>query len=909
MEFFGALIILGLIGLILVGSVMGIIANSRIGRLEGQIKLLTRRLEAFTSGDRVFQAKGSTLQAKPATLKAAAKTKTESARSKDAEAPISQNPHTAKPISIAPKSKPRQNPRTQSPKKPKWSFEEEIGARWTVWVGGIALLLGAVFLLRYTIEAGFFTPQMRVLMAGVMGAGLLGAGEWLRRHDVLPVKSDIKRPALLENSYIPGILTAVGIFTLLGTVYAAYELYGFIGPIIAFGLMALISLGALALGLLHGPWLSALGLVASFATPLLIQTEAPNVYALFGYLSIISMVAWTLAKFRNWGWLDLATFAGGLYWLYMAHDATQNASHFWIWLGFFALTFAASTYIAGRPKTANRQLGEIPLAHTPITATGVSALLVIALLSAFSNADHGFMQEAVIAVTFVLALVVTAFYRASLIGNFLVATLFCATYFVIAIPYNQNIAESYGVGLIFASIIGGGMFQILRRPNSVNSKFSPYLGAFSPPILLWIAENTTEVNQYFTPAIAFIMAILLIFASSRLRQVRDDQIHEFSPYPWAAAFAYWLGVVTLTSGLLESLGLIAGIVIFAALYARLKWISLRWVSFAFAIIALAQILYLTIPVTNALSPTLILNELWIYLALPAVISYAAAWFFEKGVRDLPSEGLKAIALIFAALFFVYQIRHAMNGGVITIGEFSFDELALHVVTGLCFTLGGVALNIPAINHTKGVAKSTGVSMQIIPVLLTAISYLTLAVFVLGLCFIFAPLLNDNINIKGGIVFNTLILAYALPTILMALIIYLGQKKRPEHYIKLLGGLTALGSLFYLTSQIRRIYSGPEISIFDHFPEGFETYTISASWLVLGIILLFAGLKLGSRSLRVASAVTICLTVLKAFFIDMATLEGVLRAVSFVILGLVLIVIGRVYQRVLFNPKTIATSNL
>ena len=51
-------------------------------------------------------------------------------------------------------------------------------------------------------------------------------------------------------------------------------------------------------------------------------------------------------------------------------------------------------------------------------------------------------------------------------------------------------------------------------------------------------------------------------------------------------------------------------------------------------------------------------------------------------------------------------------------------------------------------------------------------------------------------------------------------------------------------------------------------------------------------------LRAASAVLVVLTVLKVFLIDMAQLEGVLRAFSFMGLGICLIGIGLFYQRVL-----------
>jgi uncharacterized membrane protein len=78
----------------------------------------------------------------------------------------------------------------------------------------------------------------------------------------------------------------------------------------------------------------------------------------------------------------------------------------------------------------------------------------------------------------------------------------------------------------------------------------------------------------------------------------------------------------------------------------------------------------------------------------------------------------------------------------------------------------------------------------------------------------------------------------------------------------------------------------------------ELYAYSAVWLVFGIALLGAGAWLGSRTLRLASAAMVALAVLKVFLIDMAGLTGLWRALSFIGLGLVLLVVGRVYQRVL-----------
>src|SRR6201994_811621 len=73
------------------------------------------------------------------------------------------------------------------------SFEERIGTRWVVWVGGLTLALGGFFMVRYTIEAGLVGPGVRVLLGGAFAPALLLAGEWLRRKqdptaiDALPI--------------------------------------------------------------------------------------------------------------------------------------------------------------------------------------------------------------------------------------------------------------------------------------------------------------------------------------------------------------------------------------------------------------------------------------------------------------------------------------------------------------------------------------------------------------------------------------------------------------------------------------------------------------------------------------------------------------------------------------------------
>src|SRR6185437_13760105 len=42
-------------------------------------------------------------------------------------------------------------------------FEERVGTRWVVWLGGLTLALGGFFMVRYSIDAGLLGPGVRTL--------------------------------------------------------------------------------------------------------------------------------------------------------------------------------------------------------------------------------------------------------------------------------------------------------------------------------------------------------------------------------------------------------------------------------------------------------------------------------------------------------------------------------------------------------------------------------------------------------------------------------------------------------------------------------------------------------------------------------------------------------------------------
>jgi uncharacterized membrane protein len=177
-----------------------------------------------------------------------------------------------------------------------------------------------------------------------------------------------------------------------------------------------------------------------------------------------------------------------------------------------------------------------------------------------------------------------------------------------------------------------------------------------------------------------------------------------------------------------------------------------------------------------------------------------------------------------------------------------------------------------------------------------------AASVIGLMVLESPIFRPTD--VGGVFFNLLLLGYAMPAVLALLLSYAMAGRRPASYANTIAAGALVLALTYVTFEIRRLYHGPVLT---RGPTtGVEQYTYSIAWLAFGVALLGIGILVNSQRARLASAVVIALTILKAFLIDMSTLTGVYRALSFMCLGLVLVAIGWLYQRILFRRQAVAS---
>jgi uncharacterized membrane protein len=182
-------------------------------------------------------------------------------------------------------------------------FEQLVGGRLLIWIGGIALVVAGFFLIRHTIEIGLVTPELRMAAAALFGLILLGCGEYAR-----------SRTFLADEPRIAQALVGAGIAVLYATAYGSWFLYGQIGGRTASALMLLISAAALALSLRHGAPTAVMGMVGGFLTPWLAGDPEGGALPILAYIALLNAAIFILAWKRGWGLLAAGSVALSFVW-------------------------------------------------------------------------------------------------------------------------------------------------------------------------------------------------------------------------------------------------------------------------------------------------------------------------------------------------------------------------------------------------------------------------------------------------------------------------------------------------------------------------------------------------------------------------------------------------------------------
>ena len=807
----------------------------------------------------------------------------------------------------------------------KQSMEQAVGAKWSVWLGGLALALGAVFMVKHSIDQGYLTPAVRILFATLMSGALMAGGEWMRRRDVL---ADIGG---VPGAYIPGALTAAGVVAAFATVYAAYALYHFIGPLSAFILLALVALGALAASIIHGPGLAAMGLAGAYVTPALVSTGHPNAWTLFTYLLFVSAANFIAAQMRGWLWLAIsavvASTAWGLIWYigpWTPKDALPMSIYITVLLA-LALPFLKQQEPDLTPQQKQSLFAAVEFADWPVSlALGSISLLSVILLR---ETDYSGLSIGVFTIT--LGLFFLSAWRWLSLGFLCVlgAILFGLTYLGWHIPYvtnvfgditglwstrpvrlpadallqPQNIAVTppeiiafLTFGALFASAFAIIGFLLVRR-----HKGEPLFALVSTLVPLAAFIYAYWRVTYFDSSLSFGLlglglAVAAIFATDRLDKESSGEQgigrrFEVSAgiYATAAVAAFALAVtIVLDKGWLTIA--LATMTPALALIARQRNMAvLGYLAGALAAIVAARLFYEPHIVGNLRGSLPIFNWLLYAYGAPALALALAASIFRKDRDDWVPDFLEAAAILFGTVLIFLQIRHLLHDGNIYSARFDLVENGLQ-------TSVWVALSLAMHKLHKGSGR------WVPEIAANLLGLVGMGSALLGLLLFNNPLFTGD-RVGQGAVFNDLLLGYLLPAFLFLLLFWNISGERRSYYVRAVGGGAFALIFTYLSLELRTQFHNGHLSLTRTTSDP-EWYAYSALWLVFGLVLLGVGIFLRQQQIRLASLALIGLVIVKVFLSDMAHLTGIWRALSFIGLGLALVGVGALYQRIII-PQT------
>ena len=793
------------------------------------------------------------------------------------------------------------------------SLEERLGTRWAVWVGGLALALGGVLLVRYSIEQGMFSPAVRVGLGAVFAAVLVAAGEWFRRGErASPV-------AAVPAAHIPGILTAAGTVSAFGTVYAAHALYQFIGPAAAFVVLGAIAIATMLAAALHGPALAGLGLAGALVVPLLIGSDQPSPWPVVLYLVAVAAAAYALARMRRWLWLAAAVVAGAVVWgfalLAPVGDGVAGASgagatallvHVAVQLGLAALFMAVEPHLT----TADADAWPDWIAGLALAA--LTALAALALDATRTQEQSTFFAVVALAILGATAWLSAPAASAAVLAGILalagvavwpgLALLPDARLLAPALDGVLRLPENVVSFLAFAGLttVSVGALATLRlwrgRALPLPTAGLYALAGVVPPLLALVLAYL-RVTQ-FDRSISFALLAVVLAAAFYLVADRFDKIApapERSPVAGLVIGAFASGVaaaMALAFVMVLDRGRLTvafAITAFAtAIFATVDRVPLlRYVVVAIGLIVLGRLAWDPRIMGASVGTWPILNWLLLGYGVPALAFLGAARVLQREADDLAARICDALGVLFAALLVFFQIRHALNGG---------DPLARgsgHVEQGL-FALMSLGFAGVLIRMDLGRANPVFRAASLIFGVVSA------GVTLVGLGLVENPLYTAE-PVRGPVGLSSLLITYLLPGLAAVAVARIARGVRPAWYVKGAAVLALLLVFGYVTLEVRHAFQGERLSIWQGAGAP-EVWSYSVAWLALGLAFLGYGLGRASTEARLASAALVVLSVLKVFLYDLTGIGGFWRAFSVICLGAVLIGIGLVYQRLVFARR-------
>lgn len=741
---------------------------------------------------------------------------------------------------------------------------------WMVWLGGVSVALAGVFLVKYSIDQGLLTPWARVIAGLLAGCGMHWLAEWLVR------RAGAGHPALAA-------LAGAGSTTLCAAALAALHLYDLVPSYVAFLFIAAVSLATLALEPRHGAVLGVLGLGGSYGVPLFVGGGSDGIVGVLLYCLIVSGAALLLAgrRFRISLWAGMLL--GSMFWMLASLPGTQADGYRGPYIAVLAGAMLALPSVDWQRGRLGRlhSAGAVETTRLPPAAIPVG-LLVLTLAQGLAAVTEPFSLVSAAGWTPLVVLLLLAGRRFPKCSG---------------LPWVWLVLQA--MGWVAASVRVEGLELVWREPQPAVRAGFPFYAAWMAAVFAGFSIGNLRLRRpapqwasLATVAPACWLGLAFVVATDRAVSPAWAAAGVAIGGAWTAAGWTWVrrGLDAMASwAILGCAGAysVAAAILFrdasltlalAAQAVPLAWLAARFGGSTVAWLVKAVLAATVVRLTfNRWLPSYEEAAGWTWWTYggSALAGVAAG----RLARPLPGlrRWIEAAAVHLLVLASWAVTREWLYGEAMFESRYGLRDAAVNTVVW-----GG--LGLAYLGRMRASEHLGGLYRWVARVLL---------VLALGNHCIVLTALNPI----GGLesvgpdkVWNILLLAYGAPVALALLAVRFGEPggSRPA-------GLAAAVSAFvFVNLEVRHLWQGA--LAWSPVPGDGEMATYSIAWLAMAVgCMLAGGMRFGPSVYRIGM-VLLLLTACKVFLVDASGLTGLLRAGSFLGLGLSLLGLAYLHRR-------------
>lgn len=753
---------------------------------------------------------------------------------------------------------------------------------WMVWLGGVSVALAGIFLVKYSIDQGLLTPWARVALGTAAGLAMHALAEWTVR------KTARSHPAL-------SALAAGASLTLCAAVLAALHLYELIPAALAFVVLAAVSMATMALALRHGPVLAALGLIGCYVVPLLVGGDGGSIVDVLAYCLIVGVTVISMLRYAYRRWLWWGAVIGSLFWWMtsIGLDAAHGFRGIFLALVAAALVFLPAVdwwprlrAIPGLPAAPAASWQPLPTRAEGLRAAAGTPLFggmfLLILAHAISVLTEPFGLWTSLAW---LPLVVVVLVAGRFGGRFAwLAWLSLGTQVLAwlvpgltatpqGIDWQSGLDSSLGEIIAWAASMAAA-YTLLAWWHHRQSSAMPVwtaLAVVSPPTWLAVAY-ALAADMAISPGWALASVVMgAAYAGTGwlFSRAQSQSLASWTVLGCSASYALAASMLFREAGLTLALAVQA---------IPLAWLAARH--------GTAQVSWVTKAVLLALVARLTLNP---WLSFYAAGPHWTVWTYGGSALSCmlasplasPLPRLRRWIEVVAAHLLVLACwaiaRDLLYDGDVFSGDYLLADASIN-------TAVWAALGLLYYRRSQVGEFLAGVHLWTARVLLTmSVANYAIVLFPLN------PVVTGE-DVSSMRIWNVLLLAYGAPVLLA----FLTSRYYERGAARFAGAVSGIALFAFVTIEIRHLWQGGlEASA---RASDAEMATYSLVWLCMAVTAMLAGgMRYGADVYRGGMAVLL-VTVCKVFLYDMSGLTGLLRAGSFMGLGLSLLGLAYLHQR-------------